>query len=878
MEGRNSMSYFHEINDYRTYVGKDADFHFSYNANTGGGQSFLGGKFRDAHGTLCPSNVLNGRTAMFRFQLGEGKFVVLGDSKTTYDIKPRAAGDSNMKLAVGRNVAPSKAIAAFFMLPNTCGVKKTASHETSVLCLNNFWLQSMWLEVEMNSDGLALLNPKDCIFCGGVGEDGGTLRSFSFDFSKRIADVLRLCENSAKLEPGVAGCIKLFGEIYSGVSAFDYDKCVAAVQGLMEYLKQRYPAEYSGVSDPLDFIVSHIDDKALEDKRDALAVALRVFKKERNALAADIWPSFDEWTKDARLTFSEVDEHKIVDPGFDYTHFVRFVFSSRQRTAFSKFDAAQKATVGKFLREERSSPHSISWYIDPANKVPVEGIGTGVMLYFMMMVKPEEFATWSGKMDEGLSILGLRADATPEPLTVASYEKSKSLQQVVLQKMHEMGIGKAADDPTPADYLTVNEFLWFVTANEKDIKNEVQKMKLTDPKPTAKNPGKKTWATVLSEKPDEMMNRLIAALLTKPFAILTGASGTGKSRMVRKLAYMTCLNTQLQPDPSKKKPIENFRMVQVKPNWHDSSELLGYKSAVSATSKYVSTDFVRFILKAHAFPETPFFVCLDEMNLAPVEHYFAEFLSASESARFEDGEWITDAIIDPGEFGGDINNLDPTDYSIPSPRKELIEKIGLFIPHNLFVVGTVNMDDSTSGFSRKVLDRAMTLEMDEVNYEDLQKPSNLALFDETDSTGKVITNGLLLGANEVAAFISRCQFGPEKLDNGFRDKLTKVKDKLHGTPLAVAHRFARESVQYREALQTLFAGKGIADFDEYAIDHMMLMKVLPRLEGNKDELGDLLGKLKDIFGSLSGHKISADKFDKMEIAAGMNGGYFSFYL
>lgn len=606
--------------------------------------------------------------------------------------------------------------------------------------------------------------------------------------------------------------------------------------------------------------------------------ALKLFAIKRNALAADIWPSFDEWAKDARLTFSVVDEHQIVDPSFDYNHFVRFVFSSRQRTAFSKFDDAQKVTVGKFLREERSGPHSISWYIDPANKVPVEGIGTGVMLYFMMMVKPEEFATWSGKMDEGLSILGLRADATPEPLTVASYEKSKSLQQVVLQKMHEMDIGKAADDPTPADYLTVNEFLWFVTANEKDIKNEVQKMKLTDPNPNAKNEGKKKWADVLSEKPDEMMNRLIAALLTKPFAILTGASGTGKSRMVRKLAYMTCLNTQLQPDPSKKKPIENFRMVQVKPNWHDSSELLGYKSAVSATSKYVSTDFVRFILKAHAFPETPFFVCLDEMNLAPVEHYFAEFLSASESARFEDGEWITDAIIDPGEFGGDINNLDPTDYSIPSPRKELIEKIGLFIPHNLFVVGTVNMDDSTSGFSRKVLDRAMTLEMDEVNYEDLQKPSNLALFDETDSTGKVITNGLLLGANEVAAFISRCQFGPEKLDNGFRDKLTKVKDKLHGTPLAVAHRFARESVQYREALQTLFAGKGITDFDEYAIDHMMLMKVLPRLEGNMDELGDLLGKLKDIFVSLSGHKISADKFDKMEIAAGMNGGYFSFYL
>lgn len=874
------MSYFSEIEDYRTYLGKEEDFHFSYNANTGGGQSFLGGKFRGPNGTLCPTNVLNGRVALFQFAFGEGgcKSIGLDDPKTKYEIKPRATGDTNMKLAVGRNATPSKAIATFFMLPNTCGVKKTANFDTSVLCQENFWLQSMWLDVDMSAKGIALLKPKDCIFCGGVGEDGGTLRCFSFDFSKRIADVLRLYENSAKLETQVADCIKIFGDIYSGAAAFEYDKCATAVQDLMEFLKEKYPAEYSGVSDPLDFIVSHMADQTLDVKRDALTVALTVFKKKRDKINADIWPSFDAWAKDARQTFSVVDENQIVDPAFDYSHFVRFVFSSRQRTAFSKFDDSQKAIVGKFLREERSSSHAVSWYIDPANKVAVDGVGAGVMLYFMMMVRPDEFATWSGKMDEGLCLLGLRKDAAAKDLDVPNYEANKALQQTVMQKMHEMGIGKAADDASPADYLTVNEFLWFVTANEKDIKNEVQKMKLTDPNPNAKNAGKKKWADVLSDKPDEMMNRLIAALLTKPFAILTGASGTGKSRMVRRLAFMTCLNTQLQPDPTKKKAIENFRMVQVKPNWHDSSELLGYKSAVSATSKYVSTDFVRFLLKAHAFPQTPFFVCLDEMNLAPVEHYFAEFLSASESSRFEDGEWITDAIIDPGEFGGDINNLDPSDYAIPSPRKELIEKIGLFIPHNLFVVGTVNMDDSTSGFSRKVLDRAMTLEMDEVHYEDLQKPSQLSLFDEKDAAGNVISNGLLLGANEIEAFIKRCQFEPGKLDDVFRDKLTLVKDNLFQTPLAVAHRFARESVQYREALQTLFDGKGITDFDEYAIDHMMLMKVLPRLEGNKDELGDLLSKLKVIFGALAGHKISSDKLERMETAAGMNGGYFSFYL
>lgn len=875
------MLYFSEIEDYRTYLGKGADFHFNYNANTGGGQSFLGGKFSDASGILQPSSALNGRTAIFQF-VGDGnKAVPLDDNSTRYEIRPRASGDNNMKLSVGRNIAPSKAIAAFLMLPETCGVKKASEKDMPPLCRKNFWLQSMWLDADMPQDGIAILRPKDCVFCGGMGEQGGTLKSFTVDFKRRIADLLLLKKSGQTFDGEITTFIDVFAKVYSGETTFNYEECSNAINNVMVFMAKKYPGEYSGLMDPLAFITSIAARNPHNDNGkpfELLDTALKLFARQRDKSKADIWPSFDAWMDDARKTFSEIDETKIVATGFDYPHFVRFVFTSRQRVAFSKFTDTEKQTVGKFIREERMVPHSASWYIDPANKLGVNGVGPAVSLYFMMMTHPDEFATWSRMMAEGLSILGLSVSPGDGTLTVSAYEECKAKQQLILARMRDLDIGRSANDRTAADYLTVNAFLWFVTENEQSIKSEVMKMKLTDPNPNAKKAGKKKWADVLSGKPDEMMNRLIAALLTKPFAILTGASGTGKSRMVRKLAYMTCLNTQLQPDPSKKKAIENFRMVQVKPNWHDSSELLGFKSAVSATSKYVSTDFVRFLLKAHAFPQTPFFVCLDEMNLAPVEHYFAEFLSASESSRFEDGEWITDAIIDPGEFGGDINNLDPSDYAIPSPRKELIEKIGLFIPHNLFVVGTVNMDDSTSGFSRKVLDRAMTLEMDEVHYEDLQKPSRLSLFDEKDAAGNVISNGLLLDVNEIEAFIKRCQFEPGKLNDVFRDKLTLVKDNLFQTPLAVAHRFARESVQYREALQTLFDGKGITDFDEYAIDHMMLMKVLPRLEGNKDDLGDLLSKLKVIFGTLAEHKISSDKFERMETAAGMNGGYFSFYL
>lgn len=114
----------------------------------------------------------------------------------------------------------------------------------------------------------------------------------------------------------------------------------------------------------------------------------------------------------------------------------------------------------------------------------------------------------------------------------------------------------------------------------------------------------------------------LTAIRTKPFILLAGISGTGKSRIVRELAFMSCPKLgKLHEDPTTP---GNFCMIEVKPNWHDSSELLGYTSGIK--NKYVITPFVKFLVKAMRYPEVPFFVCLDEMNLAPVEQYFAEYL------------------------------------------------------------------------------------------------------------------------------------------------------------------------------------------------------------------------------------------------------------
>ena len=325
---------------------------------------------------------------------------------------------------------------------------------------------------------------------------------------------------------------------------------------------------------------------------------------------------------------------------------------------------------------------------------------------------------------------------------------------------------------------------------------------------------------------DGMLKRLAAALRTKPFAILAGHSGTGKSQLVRRLAYMTCNNERLAKEGEGRTAPGNYCMIQVKPNWHDSSDLLGYYSELGGRH-FVNTPFVEFVCKAYAYPETPFFACLDEMNLAPVEQYFAEYLSAIESMERKGDAWVTDPLVevdrdgegrpDPGIAGQVMKGAESTEAA------EWIAAHGLTIPKNLFVVGTVNMDETTCQFSRKVLDRAMTLLMNEVKFGSMaasKKPSEEALLDEAgigfflggDVRGEVgsVESALLEGLNE-------------PLDN---------------TAFVVAYRFANEYALYEAAWGRLEGIDPAAATEEErkrlaetALDHAVLMKLLPRIHG-----------------------------------------------
>ena len=344
----------------------------------------------------------------------------------------------------------------------------------------------------------------------------------------------------------------------------------------------------------------------------------------------------------------------------------------------------------------------------------------------------------------------------------------------------------------------------------------------------------------------------LTALRTKPFMLLAGISGTGKSRIVRKLAQATVTEelqkaegykgTDFANDRWTLHSPANFELIQVKPNWHNSMDVIGYLSNIPSPH-YVFTPFIEFIVKAWQHPEVPFFLCLDEMNLAPVEEYFAEFLSAIESRSFEGGEYMTDPIIKPfNSFGENVakmmvNTLFPNftaadKNSFLGKVVDHLETKGLTLPKNLIVIGTVNMDETTFSFSRKVLDRAMSVEMNEVNYDSF-------LTDTTDDDLKVIVKAFEENgdADLKALLVDRHIEAKEIIEELGEDAqfainyLKRVNALLEGTPFKLGYRAANEALIYLQASHEFGQTDRIA-----ALDNFTLMKILSRIEGDETKL------------------------------------------
>jgi hypothetical protein len=345
---------------------------------------------------------------------------------------------------------------------------------------------------------------------------------------------------------------------------------------------------------------------------------------------------------------------------------------------------------------------------------------------------------------------------------------------------------------------------------------------------------------IKNELNNSSYSNYFTATRTKPFLLLAGISGTGKSRIVRELAFMTCLEELQDEDGTTP---GNYCMIEVKPNWHDSTELLGYYSSFNGGG-YRFTKFDRFVVKAWLNPDVPFFVCLDEMNLAPVEQYFAEFLSVLETrSRDNEGNVVTGAIIDKKYFKDDTKmkedlGLDGADDWTIKVRSDLVNK-GLTLPPNLIIIGTVNMDDTTYQFSRKVIDRAMTIEMNGGELSQMFGNSNSLKYRSDEDIVKLgLFKAPYINAEEVIErYQSQANFIKEKLPK----KLEAINTALKDTPFQVSYRVLNELVVYLGALMDEATAKGEAIDDDalpalmdQAMDQITLMKILPRIEGDED--------------------------------------------
>jgi hypothetical protein len=331
----------------------------------------------------------------------------------------------------------------------------------------------------------------------------------------------------------------------------------------------------------------------------------------------------------------------------------------------------------------------------------------------------------------------------------------------------------------------------------------------------------------------ELIANLLLALQTKQFVILTGISGTGKTRIAQAIAHkyrVTGRVTEVDElgdyatrTVAHEAVLDNYQVVAVRPDWTDSRGLLGYHNPITET--YRTTPFLRLLLRAHeevlaAAVEhrapAPFFCVLDEMNLARVEHYFADFLSVLESGE---RMWLHD--IDALELGADEES-----GAIPKSIR---------VPPNLFFIGTVNVDESTYMFSPKVLDRAFTIELNEVHLAtfggapEWSNELNLSRWN-----GELPTNGRRPATKDWVEFA-------QLAGGAVREQLVS----LH-TILATYNRHFGYRVANEIARFVNLATEQAEDAEQAAwtaLDLAILQKVLVKLSGTEQELGPTLDEL-----------------------------------
>jgi len=291
-----------------------------------------------------------------------------------------------------------------------------------------------------------------------------------------------------------------------------------------------------------------------------------------------------------------------------------------------------------------------------------------------------------------------------------------------------------------------------------------------------------------------LIENFYLSLKSKPFVILAGTSGTGKTRLVRLFAEAvgaTAANG-------------HYKLVSVRPDWSDSTDLFGHTDLNGNFVPGAITEFVEQAMKDADQDEShPYFLCLDEMNLARVEYYLSDVLSVIETREFRNGRIVTDEI--------------PLSGHIP-----------LILPENLYIIGTVNMDETTFPFSKKVLDRANTIEFSYVDLipefsEDIDALQPLDVDNDFLKTEYLI---LKQCADEQDAVQEYCL------------ELQVINEILKTANAHIGYRVRDEIVFY-----LLNNKKAQLLKENEALDNQILQKILPRIQGSSYAVRDMLCEL-----------------------------------
>lgn len=305
--------------------------------------------------------------------------------------------------------------------------------------------------------------------------------------------------------------------------------------------------------------------------------------------------------------------------------------------------------------------------------------------------------------------------------------------------------------------------------------------------------------------PGELIENFFLSLKSKPFVILAGVSGTGKTRLVRLFAQAIGAECKLVP---------------VRPDWSDGSDLFGH---FDLGGNFIKGPVCECFEMAYAKPNKPVFLCLDEMNLARVEYYLSDFLSVLETREKQDDGTITTEKIAQYERG---------------------------IPDNLYLVGTVNMDETTFPFSKKVLDRANTIEF---SFVDL-----IPSFESADAEPEklLLPNSFL--RTEYLNLSADCAQEQQYVME-ICAELQKINEILLKANAHVGYRVRDEIVFY---LLNNKAEGGLLPHNQ-AMDNAIMQKILPRIQGSSASVRDMLCELFVICASDHEQKNGDSESEKM---------------